>query len=84
MICIHKYQLCFRLNKSRYDERLQLDIRYRSQRNRHEQIKREFCDDPIRDKERSKHKEDFYKRAYYERKGRELEEAKRFSNSHRM
>lgn len=52
-------------------------------------VKREFRDDLLRDKERSKYKEDKRRsyrdyNSYDDRKGREFEESKWFSNPQRM
>jgi len=77
-------------SKSRHDdERSQLDRWNHSQWSHYVNIKRDFRDDSVRDKERSKYKED--KRRNYrdynnydERKGRDLEESKRFLNQQRM
>ncbi|XP_026818114.1 uncharacterized protein LOC113557035 [Rhopalosiphum maidis] len=82
----HKYDKKHRPNKFRYyDERSQFDSRNHFQRSHHQNVKREFREDSVKDKYRFKHKDE-KRRSYHDySKGRNWpEENERFSISQRM
>ncbi|KAE9535994.1 hypothetical protein AGLY_007895 [Aphis glycines] len=82
----HKYDKKHRSNKSRYhDDRSQFDNRNHFQRNHHQNMKREFKEDSVKDKHRFKHKDE-KRRSYHDySKGRNwVEENERFSIPQRM
>lgn len=85
---MHGFNVNFvtRPNRSRYhDKRSQFNIRNPYQRNHHVNVKREYFDDQIRDKERFRFKEDRRRSYRDEPKGRDrLDELERFSSSSRM
>lgn len=83
----HKYDKKHRSNKSsRYHEdRSQFDSRNHFQRSHHQNVKREFREDSVKDKHRFKHKDE-KRRSYHDySKGRNwVEENERFSIPQRM
>ncbi|XP_029345669.1 uncharacterized protein LOC100572770 isoform X1 [Acyrthosiphon pisum] len=82
----HNYDRKYRPNKYRYhNERLQFDSRNHFQRSYHQNVKREFWEDSVRDKDKFKHKDE-KRRNYrdYSKGNNWLEENERFSIPQRM
>ncbi|CAI6360481.1 unnamed protein product [Macrosiphum euphorbiae] len=82
----HNYDRKYRPNKFRYhNERLQFDSRNHFQRSHHQNMKREFWEDSVRDKDKFKHKDE-KRRSYrdYSKGNNWLEENERFSMPQRM
>ncbi|XP_060872442.1 uncharacterized protein MAL13P1.304-like [Metopolophium dirhodum] len=82
----HNYDRKYRPNKFRYhNERLQFDSRNYFQRSHHQNVKREFWEDSVRDKDKFKHKDE-KRRSYrdYSKGNNWLEENERYSIPQRM